>query len=414
MKPGEFDELFRQKFEQNDFAYNARNWDALSEQLDGRAKKRSMLMWLWMPATGMAASVALALGVTSMLRLATPNTQSTGASYTHTGKFQESKPTKEAVAMIQYTSPSNVMLQTNKQTRRINKKAVKQGERIAGNNFGIKLQNVVSNEYAQNSKKTNRNASPVATLLPASAVKEIAAVPKIDKREIATKQVMRTFKQDAPVIKKPLNLSVILSGGINQGNQNSGYMAGATVRKMINDKVYIESDVAFASSANTKRTLYMSYDNPTITGANGGSGSIAAKSTSASKTTSIENGAIAPDNSPTGVLKTQDISYNLYYAQITPGIGYKIMKRMSVGMGPDFQKMLVDNRPATSEVDRGNLQVAPSFDVGFVGKTEYALTQRVKAAVSYRKGINGVINPSDKFIDRDYVQFQMRCTIFNR
>jgi hypothetical protein len=76
--------------------------------------------------------------------------------------------------------------------------------------------------------------------------------------------------------------------------------------------------------------------------------------------------------------------------------------------------MLVDNRPATSEVDRGNLQVAPSFDVGFVGKTEYALTQRVKAAVSYRKGINGVINPSDKFIDRDYVQFQMRCTIFNR
>jgi hypothetical protein len=158
----------------------------------------------------------------------------------------------------------------------------------------------------------------------------------------------------------------------------------------------------------------MSYDNPAITSANGGPGSIAAKPTSASKTTSIENGAIAPDNSPNGVLKTQDISYNLYYAQITPGIGYKIMKRMSVGMGPDFQKMLVDNRPATSEVDRGNLQVAPSFDVGFVGKTEYALTQRVKAAVSYRKGINGVINPSDKFIDRDYVQFQMRCTIFNR
>jgi hypothetical protein len=414
MKPGEFDELFRQKFEQNDFAYNARNWDALSEQLDGRAKKRSLLMWLWMPATGMAASVALALGVTSMLRLGTPNNQITGASYAHTGKFQEVKTTKEPMAMIQYTSPSTVYQHTNRQGKKIYKKLAKQSEKIAANNFGIKLQNIVSNEYAQNTKKTNRKVSPDGTLLPASAMKEVAVVPKIEKKEIAAKQVMRTFKQDAPIVRKPLNLSVILSGGINQGNQNSGYMAGATVRKMINDKVYVESDVAFASSANTQRTLYMSYDNPTITGANGGSGSIAAKSTSASKTTSIENGAIAPDNSPTGVLKTQDISYNLYYAQITPGIGYKIMKRMSIGMGPDFQKMLVDNRPATSEVDRGNLQVAPSFDVGFVGKTEYALTQRVKAAVSYRKGINGVINPSDKFIDRDYVQFQMRCTIFNR
>ncbi len=414
MKPGEFDELFRQKFEQNDFAYNARNWDALSEQLDGRAKKRSMLMWLWMPATGMAASVALALGVTSMLRFGMPDTKNTGVSYAHTGKYQESKTTKEPVAMIQYTSPSTVYQHNNKQSRKINKKLAKQNEKIAANNFGIKLQNIVSNEYGQNGKKTNRKVSPEATLLPASAMKEVAAVPKIEKKQIAAKQVMRTFKQDAPIIKKPLNLSVILSGGINQGNQNSGYMAGATVRKMINDKVYIESDVAIATSANTQRTLYMSYDNPTITGTNGGSGSIASKPTSASKITSVETGAIAPDNSPIGVLKTQDISYNLYYAQITPGIGYKIMKRMSIGMGPDFQKMLVDNRPATSEVDRGNLQVAPSFDVGFVGKTEYALTQRVKAAVSYRKGINGVINPSDKFIDRDYVQFQMRCTIFNR
>lgn len=83
-------------------------------------------------------------------------------------------------------------------------------------------------------------------------------------------------------------------------------------------------------------------------------------------------------------------------------------------MGPDFQKMLVDNRPATSTVDRGNLQVAPTFDVGFIGKTEYALTQRVKAAVSYRKGINSVITTSNKYIDRDYLQFQMRCTIFNK
>ncbi len=411
MKPGEFDELFRQKFEQNDFAYNARNWDALSEQLDGRAKKRSMLMWLWLPATGMAASVALALGVTSMLKFGAPSINNSNTSYTHTGTFKETVATKAPVAMIQYAHPSSFDQQAGKQTRKTLKRSSPKNERIASTNFGIKLQNVTPNNYIQNNKKTNNNRSATTTLVPSSTLKDVAIVSKAEKKVIAAKQAMRTFRHDAPAVKKPLNLSVILSGGINQGNQNSGYMAGATVRKMINDKVYIESDVAFATSANTQRTLYMSYENQNVLG---GNGSIAAKPTSASKTTSIETGITTPDNSPVGVLKTQDISYNLYYAQITPGIGYKIMKRMSIGMGPDFQKMLVDNRPATSEVDRGNLQVAPSFDVGFVGKTEYALTQRVKAAVSYRKGINGVINPSDKFIDRDYVQFQMRCTIFNR
>jgi hypothetical protein len=37
MKPREFDELVRQKFDQNEFAYNPGNWDRLVEQMDGRA-----------------------------------------------------------------------------------------------------------------------------------------------------------------------------------------------------------------------------------------------------------------------------------------------------------------------------------------------------------------------------------------
>ncbi len=69
MKPKEFDELVRQKFDQNDFAYNPGNWDQLAEQMDGRARKRSMMMWWLMPLAGIAASVAMAMGVTSILHL---------------------------------------------------------------------------------------------------------------------------------------------------------------------------------------------------------------------------------------------------------------------------------------------------------------------------------------------------------
>jgi hypothetical protein len=60
------------------------------------------------------------------------------------------------------------------------------------------------------------------------------------------------------------------------------------------------------------------------------------------------------------------------------------------------------------------VEVMPLFDVGVVGKTEYALTKHVKAAVAYRKGINNVLTPMDKYIDRDYLQVQVRYSIFNR
>jgi len=68
MKPKEFDELIRQKFDQNDFEYDPRGWERLEEQMDGRSKKRSIIMWWLMPVAGIAASVALAMGVGPLLK----------------------------------------------------------------------------------------------------------------------------------------------------------------------------------------------------------------------------------------------------------------------------------------------------------------------------------------------------------
>jgi hypothetical protein len=114
------------------------------------------------------------------------------------------------------------------------------------------------------------------------------------------------------------------------------------------------------------------------------------------------------------VIGQKNISYDLYYAQVSPTIGYKVMRKMSIGVGPDFQRMLADNRPAPSTVDHGTIQVAPLFDVGFIGRSEFAVTKKVKAAVYYRKGVNNIITPMDKYIERDYLQFQLRYTILNK
>ena len=139
----------------------------------------------------------------------------------------------------------------------------------------------------------------------------------------------------------------------------------------------------------------------------------AAKGTAtAGKNTDLSGKGTTTD--PVGVLKTATQSYSLYYAQVTPSIGYKLAKRVSVGVGPDFQQMLVDNRPEINTAERGNIKVAPVFDMGFMGKTEVAVTKNIKAAVYYREGINNVITPTNKYIDRNYLQFQIKCAILNR
>lgn len=413
MKPGEFDDLLRQKFDQNDFAYNPRNWDRLAEEMDGRAKRRNLLMWLWMPVTGMAASVALAIGVTSLLHFGF-NEGAQNGGYAQTGKFGAGRQQQEAIAMVPDVAVNATATPARTKTVRGVKTVKNSTPQSAGNNnIGLKLSNMANTGQPAT---TARYAA--AEFAAGAEIDKMPATPaaKTEKKHqpaVAKHEPMQTFKEEPKrlTMRKKMNFSVILSGGVNQGNNNSGYMAGATVRKMINDKVYVESDIAFASSDNVQRTKFMSYEN---TGGTTGGGTMAAKPASASKVSSDDINTAVNGGGVTGVVKTQDISYNLSYAQVTPGIGVKVMKRMSVGMGPDFQKMLVDNRPATSVVDRDNIQVAPTFDVGFVGKTEFAFTNRFKAAVAYRKGINGVINPSDKFIDRDYLQFQMKCTIFNR
>jgi hypothetical protein len=77
--------------------------------------------------------------------------------------------------------------------------------------------------------------------------------------------------------------------------------------------------------------------------------------------------------------------------------------------------MLADNRPVVSAaLDRDNIQSAPLLDIGLIAKTEYSVSRNVKAGLSYRKGMNNVLTLMDKYIDRDYLQFQVKCAVFNK
>ena len=394
MKPKEFDELIRQKFDQNDFAYKSKNWDALAEQLEGRAKKRSIIMWWWVPAVGMAASVAMAMGVTSLMRQGVPTSTSVNTEVA-VNKYIQLAPVTDGQAI---TTQQRPVTSSHK-----DKLYAMTNSTISKNIQGEKntvVFHVRINE--ENTVKTEQTGNEAFNFLAANANTK-KDQPRKKKEDVVVSEGYNTFIPEDEVVRKKQTFSITLLGGYNQGNQNTGYMAGAAVRKMLNDKVYIENDVAFASSNNTQSTEVLQ----------SASRSTAAKH-AAAKTTNVESNK--PTNAPPPLPKFDAVedNYNLNYIQVSPSIGYKLIKKLSIAAGPDFQRALADNRPYQSTEYRGDIMVAPLFDVGFIGKTEYSITRTIKAGISYRKGINNFLTPMDKYIDRDYLQFQLRCAIFNR
>ena len=404
MKPGEFDDLVRQKFDQNDFEFNPRNWEKLTEELDGQKKRRGLLFW-WMPLMGVAATVAMAFGVSTVIRHESGVRQSSAApaelASTHKHKVGHAQVARIAApaTVIPAQETTAPAIAENNTTRPQIAAVVKNDNKTNAADVSINPNSTM-----------NGNSQSVADKFAANTEELKNEALKKKKKAIVNPGYF-TFREDEAVKKNP-KVAIILGGGVNYSNQSNGYMIGATARRMINDKVYVESDIAFIGTNNTQKTQYLDKTgvSGTTTAAAAGGSMLGAKS-SAGKNTDEAKATVTGSQ---GVIRTQDQAYNLYYAQITPSIGYKVGKKLTVGVGPDFQQMLVDNRPEASQVDRGNIKVAPMFDMGFMGKTEYAISKGVKAAVYYREGINNVITPTNKYIDRNYLQFQIRCTILNR
>jgi hypothetical protein len=397
MKPKEFDDLVRRKFEEGGFEYNARSWDSLAENLEGRNEKRRIFFW-WMPVISMAASVAFAVGVPIALK------EGSG--------LQKANDNAVSSVMPAPAARNEAVLTASVSTQNTGKSIVPKDEVLpvaTGNTQDDELTD------ANTEKETHTRASVKVAATRQQFAATVADEPLnadsvlAKKKKIIEAHGYYTFKQDDKKIAAP-KMAIILSGGLNYGNQTSGYIIGATARRMINDKVYVEGDVAFIGSSNTQNILYAEKGTSTAVNINP---SMLARGITSKNSTDDASKPTSTGGAPE-VIKSGIRQYSLYYAQVTPTIGYKIMKRVSLGVGPDFQQILVDNRPAPSTVDRGTLKENPMFDIGFMGKTEVAVSNNIKAAVYYREGINNIITPTNKFIDRNYVQFQIKCTIFNK
>jgi hypothetical protein len=440
MKPNEFDELIRRKFDQNEFEYNPANWDRLDDRMDKKATRRKILMWLPLAPIAYISSIAasLAMIITIPVLMNHSNNTTHVAQHSAVAVHNNIDNTKDQLENTNTTPPDatiNDVVITNKNTKNIIiSQPEKPGKFILTANTAAIVADLFNNK--ENNKHGDANADH---------------------------NLPRSFNENEFVYgpgKYRSRLSGISSisiiGGFNYGANTNVYSVGANAKKMLNDKLYVESDIAFVDNTGIEnkldpsayKTSYaMAYpvqttDNnmnaptamnntPMTQGApnvqgnafnnSGNPGTTVSKTILSTARIASDPGPSVPTGTAPALPDIHRVKYDLYYGQITPGVGYHIHKNLAIGVGADVQRLLQGessiststNATTASDVAADNKMV-PTFDFGLVGKTEVTVTDRIKASVYYRQGMNNVVNPGNKYIDRSYMQVHLRYTIFRK
>lgn len=496
MKPNDFDNLIRSKFDENDFEYNPGNWEQLVARMDDKPGKRRTFLWVPMAIIASTASIAASLAmIISIPVLMHHKTNTPIASITRHQYDVQAK--MNPAAMQETTVPVAAAAPSINDINNLAKTII--------NNTNNRKDNSLSLRATFNA---NEQAAKTANALLAFNSSAAVDGQQLSIDEPNRYPVYNTFNT-APASRtaSKAKTTISIAGGLNYGNAMSGYSIGATGKRMLGDHLYIESDLAFVSDNTTEKTEYMvanasdaraivsriisndfsspsggsplpsvanplsSYNtsagNNTQGGANSSAASTrfaAAKMTlpvTATVPTSVNGSAPAisasrsfvqfttstpgannsaarrragakmvssggstggstePVASPVASSSTQerDVNYNLYYAQVTPTLGYNIHKKISVGVGADVQRLLLNETSTSGGTDAGQQAASrelPAFDLGLVGKAECALSNTIKAGVSYRQGMNNVVAPNANYLDRNYVQVQLKFLLLRK
>lgn len=387
MNTGEFDSLLRDQFDDGEFAYKPAQWDhmviALNNAGNVQKKKKRIL-----PVLGMAAALAVAL--------------------ISSGLWLLRKPAAEVARIV----PSTQQIKTQASSFTTDEKNPGQTDNGAsGDNTvvtGINnkcatqrlAQSATSGQMAQQ-MQVNASADTGTTVVAANTASEKQSTEKPQKKY--DKLDLSMPLDDYPdEIKRSKKFSVGVTGGVNYGSSSSGYMAGVNARQPLGRKFYIDGDLAVISSKNLQNT------------ANYSSADYTALSNYAGTDHSGVNGPGTSLGNTTAPPKGQAVT-NLYYLQFAPTLGYQLIKKVSVGVGADFQRKLQHDDVTTVVSDNpqaDDIKLVPNMDIGLTGKAEYAITKKLKAGVLYRGGVNSWVDP--KYVNRNYMQVQMKLMIFGK
>ena len=460
MKEKEFDELIRQQFEQNDFEFKPANWAQLKHSLNHKNKGGKKLLWIPLAILGtvssIAASISMMVAIPKFLQhnsntaLVAQFTEPNSIHIQSDNNYQNE--TTSTPTSAQSTSAHTINSKSTVEQHQISTyKPAATALSYSGENFTFSYPKTGTGNAINTFKTSSASHKPLQE-------KELQAA--------RAKHILPFRNGDANWLQKT---SVSIASSFSYGNAVSGYSIIASGRKMISNKFYVEGDIAFVSNTATERygytpvsssakSMYATGSNNSTAVGDNYSGSntqnlyatvnynnahginantnnnnsgpyMAARTTSGN---SNNNGYVVPDGGTPNVVSpnftmpdehnttpapssmTREDNYNLYYAQVCPSIGFHCSKALSIGLGGDFQHLILQGHSNITTDNSGAIKEIPAMDMGLVGKTELAVNKKIKAGLSYRQGLNNMIAGGNRYVDRSYIQFQLKYMIFKK
>ena len=410
----DFDKELVQKFEGNNFDYNHALWEQLAGKLPPTpAERRRRIGWL--PLTGIAAAVALLISVPFFWNNKSASTDAVivnAVKSKNTPIVQQHQPpdaSATAVSPAPIQLPASVVGRANPSSPYSSNTVNNIQTPIVLNNTPIISAPVPGAVVPTTPVENNPPGAPIVPdiITPAAPLTEmpkqfLSVAPPVQLKAGAPKLLpeVSPVKKDHYLDIDPdetryasqsqsRKLKISLAGGYNRGNTNLGYMVGFNTRKNLGSKIYVEGDVAFASSRNDQETISLPEENYETF-------------------RTLANNQLTAK--PTAAKEAQVVN-QLYYMQITPVVGYQVLDKLSVGAGADVQRLFRDGDKESFIVEDKIIKSMPAMDVGLVGKTEYTIYRNVKAGVQYRYGMNEVISPEKNYVNRSYLQVQLKVGI---
>ncbi len=381
MSRNEFDRLLNDKFEQQEFAYNPAGWEQLADRLPANHTDQKVIAVVpWLKITGIAAALAITVsGVawfyhTPVKRETTANILREPEQSVTTAGIQtvplpdkENTPARTLAYESASATPNNNMIRSKAPVR----------------THTVVMPGVPDKEYTSDTQDNTTDNEHIANFSPESSlIKEKLPDENAGRKDLSVAQANKKLNiYDFPASDGSLNISrrnasfLSVTGGMNYGSMNTGYMAGLNAKQKLGGRLFVEGDLAMVNNRATE--------------------------------------TFTQQQQQFAVLNKAPIDYrnvNLLYVAFNPAVGYQVLKNVSVGLGADVQRM-INNDDLLVQVTEEIHKTIPGTDIGLTGKTEISLSEKLKAGILYREGVNNFLNSSNQFFDRRYLQVQLKFTV---
>jgi len=393
MSINEFDKLIVDRFDEQELEFNPAQWAKLSQQLP--AEKKTIAFAGWKKITGIAAALILGFTVFAWIhnqRTEVPSIATKTPEHSRPDIDRQEEPAiaakapvTEAIATQPPATENNILLPSARPS--------------SARNGGITVtdlgkERVIAQQAqlqpAPGATVDGNATEDIRTATPGSAPLNFAAGPKVLEKE------KEQYYPDVDLAHQPKQngsrTSISVAGGLNYGSMNTGYAAGITAKQKLGSRTYVEGDLAFVSNRADQASM------------------------TNSQFEIVSNGF---DIGSAGVMDVPKPSVNSFnYVQFAPSFGYQVLSKLSLSVGADIQRLLGhDGREVKVAYIDDQPKMVPEMDLGFTGKTEVAITPKLRAGLLYREGVNNLVRgkpAAGEYLDRRYLQVQVKLTVFDK